>query len=62
MKYHYIAQVGDEQYTFELERPVKVNERVATQGHWLVMEEIVLQADGQKRTGIVKARHADRAG
>jgi hypothetical protein len=42
------------------DRPVVVDEKVAIQGHWLVVEEIVEQADVQK-TGVVNAKHADSA-
>jgi hypothetical protein len=59
--YHYTAHVGDEQYTFEWPRLVRVGKRVETQGHWLIVEEIVQQAEARK-AGIVKAKHADRAG
>ena len=57
--YYFTAHVGNAQYTFELLRPVKVGEQVTTHdGHWLVVQEIVQQAEATK-AGIVKAKHAE---
>ena len=61
MDYHYTAHVGKEQYTFQWPRLVQVGEKVTTQGHWLVVEEIVQQAEA-RRAGIVNPKHAEPAG